>query len=239
MGKACICGVNIGHHIIECVYVAGLCQPCTTNITHGEVTQMQGNNLRRLFLLSCVLGVVGLVIFYLATTSKDFNQPKKTFAELGGDFTLQSSEGPVSLYDFKGQVVVMYFGYLSCAEVCPNSLAVLTGAMMRLEKSHPNAIQGLFVTVDPTRDTPAELEEYTAYFHDDILGLTGTVEQVKSVSGQYGVFYDNNNLSDSFMEYSVSHASRFYILDKSSKLITAMSHTTTPNELAAQIRELL
>lgn len=200
---------------------------------------MQGKNLRRLFLLSCIVGIFGLVFFYVSTTSKDFNQPKKTFAELGGDFTLQSSEGPVSLYDFNGKVVVMYFGYLSCAEVCPNSLAVMTGAMIRLGDEHKEDLHGLFITVDPTRDTTDQLKEYTAYFHENITGLTGSVDDVKAVSGQYGVFYDNNNLAESFMEYSVSHASRFYILDKSGKLITAMSHTTTPNELAAQIRELL
>ncbi|MBQ4812801.1 hypothetical protein A7985_02375 [Pseudoalteromonas luteoviolacea] len=186
-----------------------------------------------------LVGIIALVWFYLATTTKDFNETRKSFDELGGDFTLQSYAGPVSLSDYKGKIVVMYFGYLSCAEVCPNSLAVMTNAFMRLEKQGHDQVQGLLVSVDPARDTVEDMKEYTDYFHERITGLTGSIEQTKVVSAQYGVYYDDNNLEESFMEYSVAHASRFYIIDKQGNLITAMSHTTTPNELAAQIKELM
>lgn len=191
------------------------------------------------FVLLCIASIIGLVGFYLTNTTKDFNQPIKSFDELGGDFTLSGFDGEISLSQYKGDVVVMYFGYMSCAEVCPNSMMVLTNALARLDKQGIKNAQGLFISVDPARDTPDKIKQFTDYFHPRITGLTGSQQQVKDVGALYGVYYDNDNLSESFMEYSVSHASQFYVLDTNGDLVTTMSHTTTPNELAAQIKELL
>ena len=191
------------------------------------------------FVLLCIASIIGLVGFYLTNTTKDFNQPIRSFDELGGDFTLSGFDGEISLSQYKGDVVVMYFGYMSCAEVCPNSMMVLTNALARLDKQGIKNAQGLFISVDPARDTPDKIKQFTDYFHPRITGLTGSQQQVKDVGALYGVYYDNDNLSESFMEYSVSHASQFYVLDTNGVLVTTMSHTTTPNELAAQIKELL
>jgi protein SCO1/2 len=191
------------------------------------------------FVLVCVASIIGLIVFYIATTTKDFNQPVKPLSELGGDFKLSGYNGDIALSQYKGDVVVMYFGYMSCAEVCPNSMMVLTNALSRLDKQGINNTQGLFVSVDPARDTPDKIKQFTDYFHPRITGLTGSHQQVKDVGALYGVYYDSTNLSESFMEYSVSHASQFYIIVKNGELATTMSHTTTPNELAAQIKELL
>ena len=191
------------------------------------------------FVFICVASIIGLIGFYLINTTKDFSQPTKSFDELGGDFTLSGFDADVSLSQFQGDVVVLYFGYMSCAEVCPNSMMVLTNALSRLDKQGITNVQGLFISVDPVRDTPDKIKQFTDYFHERITGLTGSHQQVKAVGAQYGVYYDSSNLSESFMEYSVSHASQFYIIDKAGDLVTTMSHTTTPNELAAQIKELL
>ena len=191
------------------------------------------------FLLVCVFSIIGLITFYITTTTKDFNQPVKPFSELGGDFKLSGFNGDISLSQYKGDVVVMYFGYMSCAEVCPNSMMVLTNALSRLDKEGISNTHGLFISVDPARDTPDKIRQFTDYFHPRITGLTGSHQQIKDVGSLYGVYYDSTNLSESFMEYSVSHASQFYIIDKNGELAITMSHTTTPNELAAQIKELL
>lgn len=181
----------------------------------------------------------GLITFYISTTTKTLGQSSRPFSELGGDFRLDSAQGEIALSDFKEHVVVLYFGYLSCADVCPNSMTVMSNAFSKLNAEQKDFVQGLFISVDPARDTVKNLAKYTAYFDENILGATGTKEVIKATSEQYGVFYDLEDLGSEQSTYSVEHASRFYIIDKTGKLITAMSHTTTPNELAAQIKELL
>ena len=84
-----------------------------------------------------LVAIIGLVSLFVSTSNTDFDQKAKQFSELGGDFTLTSQEGPVSLSDFEGKVVVMYFGFLTCPEVCPNSLTVIRTALKRLDtESH-------------------------------------------------------------------------------------------------------
>ncbi len=190
-------------------------------------------------LFAGLLCIGSLLTFYFLNSTKDFNQPARTFDELGGDFTLESYRGDVSLSEFKGKFGIMYFGYMSCAEVCPNSLMVMSFAMQKLEEAGIDNTYGLFVSVDPLRDTSDKMKEFTDYFHPRIIGLTGDADAVRKVSAQYGVYYDESDLSDSFMEYSVSHASRFYIVNANGDLVKTMSHTTTSNELAAQIKEIM
>jgi len=180
-----------------------------------------------------------LISFYVSTTTKDLGETKRAFSDLGGDFTLESHQGSISLSDYSDQVVVLYFGYLSCADVCPTSMSVISNAFNKLTDNQVEHVQAIFISVDPDRDNTNDIEKFTQYFHKNILGVTGERNQIAKVSQQYGVYYNTDELEDSVMDYSVDHASRFYIINKQGKLITAMSHSTTPNELATQIKELL
>jgi protein SCO1/2 len=89
----------------------------------------------------------------------------------GGDFTLSSSAGRVSLTDFRGKVVLIYFGYTWCPDICPLNLSCLSLALDGLTPREREQVQVLFVSVDPDRDTPQRLHRYTAHFAPDILGL--------------------------------------------------------------------
>jgi len=186
-----------------------------------------------------LLLLTALISFYQSTTTKNFGKSNRTFADLGGDFTLQSDKGAISLSDYSNDVVVLYFGYLSCADVCPTSMSVISNALNKLTESQVKHTQAIFISVDPDRDNTHDIEKFTRYFHDKIVGVTGSKNQIAKVSEQFGVYYNTDELEDSAMDYSVDHASRFYIINKQGELITAMSHSTTPNELAAQIKELL
>ena len=156
----------------------------------------------------------------------------------GGDFTLQSANGPVSLADFRGKVVLLYFGYTSCPDICPTSLALMQGALHRLEPAELERVQGLFVSVDPQRDTPQRLAEYTAYFHPAITGVTGTPEAVAEAAGQYGAVYRRVE-SDSDMGYLVDHSSATYVIDPAGELHAVLPHGTPPAEIVAAVRGLL
>ena len=129
--------------------------------------------------------IAGLSIFLLVvvslffiTSDTDFGEKTTKFSDLGGDFTLTSKNGAVSLDDFQGKVVVMYFGFMTCPEVCPASMTVISTALARLDDRQLQGTQALLVSVDPNRDTPDKLAEYTKFYHDNLIGLTGTKDDI-------------------------------------------------------------
>lgn len=194
--------------------------------------------------VSISLATIGLVLIvvvglFVTTSDGTLGEKPKSFANLGGDFSLQSQAGETALSDFKGKVVVMYFGFLSCPEVCPNSMTVIQTALNRLSEADKTQTQALLVSVDPSRDTIEKLAEYTEFYHQNLLGLTGSKAQIDAVTRQYGAFYDFTEIESANANYGVEHSSRYYVIDRAGSLVAAMRHSTTPNELAAQIRELL
>ncbi len=197
------------------------------------------NRVARLSLISIALAALAIVVLFVLTSRDDFANKAKPFSELGGDFTLNSNDGEVSLSDFSDKVVVMYFGFLTCPEVCPNSMGVIRSALNRLEPAQLQQTQALLVSVDPARDTPEKLAEYTQFFHQGLVGLTGTKEQIDAVTRQYGAYYNFTEIESVTADYGVEHSSRYYIIGKDGKLVAAMRHSTTPNELMTQIGELL
>lgn len=115
----------------------------------------------------------------------------------GGDFTLQSADGPVSLSDFRGKVVLIYFGYTSCPDVCPTSLGALSAALKQLSPREMDRVQPIFISVDPERDTPGKMVEYVHYFHPKMIGVTGSIEQVRKVADRYGAYFRKAEVKDS------------------------------------------
>ncbi|MBT00203.1 MAG: SCO family protein [Oceanospirillaceae bacterium] len=158
---------------------------------------------------------------------------------LGGDFTLTSAQGPVSLSDFRGQVVVLYIGYASCPDVCPTALAILSQALRSLPEEKRKHVQGIFISVDPDRDTPEHLARYAHFFSDQIVGVTGSREEIDKVVRQYGAFYRMVELDDSAMGYAVDHSSRLYLIGPEGHLAGTLMHNSTPAELIRQLNNLL
>ncbi|MBY4677677.1 SCO family protein [Marinobacterium arenosum] len=193
--------------------------------------------LRNLLILTLFLLVGMAVAFYLRP--QPFEQRIALGEQLGGDFTLQGLNGPVSLADFRGKVVVMYIGYASCPDVCPTSLGILSTAMMKLNEAEQAQIQPLFISVDPQRDTPERLDEYARYFHPRMLGISGSRQQIDQVVKQYGSYYRIVQLEDSALDYAVDHTSRLYLIDRQGKLSSTLTHNSYPDELAQALRQLL
>lgn len=158
---------------------------------------------------------------------------------LGGDFTLTSAQGPVSLSDFRGKVSVLYIGYASCPDVCPTALAVLTQSLKQLDAQEREQVQGIFISVDPERDTPEKLAEYAAFFSPRIIGVTGSQDQIDQVVRQYGAFYRKVEMKDSAMGYAVDHSSRLYLIDREGRLVQTLLHNSSPQELTQGLQTLL
>ncbi|MGB2130679.1 MAG: SCO family protein [Marinobacterium sp.] len=158
---------------------------------------------------------------------------------LGGDFTLTSAAGPVSLADFRGQVAVIYIGYASCPDVCPTALAVLTQSLRQLSEAERQQVQGIFISVDPERDTPEKLADYSAFFSPQIVGVTGSRDNIDRVVRQYGAFYRKVELKDSAMGYAVDHSSRLYLVDQQGRLVETLMHNTSVPTLTSALKSLI
>lgn len=156
----------------------------------------------------------------------------------GGDFALQSAAGPVALADFRGKVVLLHFGYTYCPDICPTALAATADAIEQLEPGERAGLAAIFVSVDPQRDTPARLREYTAFFHPAIVGVTGSVGQIAEVARRYGVFYARQP-ADSAGAYAVDHSADMYIVDRNGRLVDKLAHGTPPVRIASALRRAL
>lgn len=157
----------------------------------------------------------------------------------GGDFTLHGAEGPVALRDLRGRVVLLYFGYTWCPDICPTNLAILALALRSLTPEELAAVQVIFVSVDPARDTLSRLAEYTAYFHPSMLGLTGSDAEVATVAGLYGAAYRRVEQPDSAMGYAVDHSAYTYLIDPDGRLVETLDHATPSEQVPAAIRRHL
>lgn len=156
----------------------------------------------------------------------------------GGDFTLASADGPVSLAGLRGKVVLIYFGYTFCPDVCPTSLDALGRAFALLTPEEQAQVVGLFVSIDPERDTLEMLKTYAPFFHPRIVGLGGTPDQVARVAGQYGARYAKQKARDG-NPYTVDHSSYTSLVGRDGRLAEAIPHATPPTEIAARIRKAL
>ena len=193
--------------------------------------------LRNLLLLTLAL-LAGIVTAYLMSP-RHADSDKPLLHKLGGDFTLQSINGPTSLSDFNGKVTALYIGYTYCPDVCPTSLAIMSQAVKDLTPDEQKNVQPLFVSVDPERDTPERLAEYSQFFHPEMIGMTGTKKEIDLMVSRYGAFYRIVEMQDSAMGYAVDHSSRIYLIDKQGQLIKTLMHGTMPDEVVTEIRKLL
>lgn len=160
----------------------------------------------------------------------------KTF---GGDFTLYTGDKqPVKLSDFKDKVVLMYFGYASCPDACPTSLAMLGAALKKMEPEEVAQVQGVFISVDPERDQGEILDAYAQHFHPNFVGVTGTLEEVKQVSLQYGNYFKKAE-SDSALGYLVDHGTKTYVIGKNGQLAQLLSHDMAIPDILTAVRSAL
>ena len=158
--------------------------------------------------------------------------------QLGGDFTLDTAGGKLSLQDYRGKVVLIYFGYTFCPDVCPPALAAMAQALSALTPEEQKRVGGIFVSVDPERDTPEVLKVYAPFFHPGITGATGSPEQIAEIARRYGVVYMKQKPVDD-RPYAVDHSSFTYLIDLAGKLDTILPHATPAPEIVAAIRRNL
>jgi protein SCO1/2 len=155
---------------------------------------------------------------------------------VGGRFTLSDPGGRrVALADFRGRLVLVYFGFVSCPDVCPADLAFIAQALRELGPAADD-VQPLFITLDPERDAPALLREYAAAFHPRLLALTGTPQEIRRVATAYKVFFEKVELAEG-RGYTIDHTAYTFLLDRKGEFVILFPPGTSAERIALMLRE--
>lgn len=189
-----------------------------------------------LFALLVVLLLVGLGVYQFTLPPQihgSIIEPPKPMP----DFTLQSAQGPVTLSSLRGKIVVLYFGYTGCPDVCPTTLANLREALNELGPQ-ADEVQVVMVSVDWPRDTPESLASYLSAFHPDFLGLTGSADQILAVTRDFGIYYKLNE-PDANGYYAVDHTATVQVLDRQGQLLLTWPYGLTAADFLDDLKVLV
>lgn len=138
---------------------------------------------------------------------------------IGGAFALTDQTGRTRTdADFRGQIMLVYFGFTYCPDICPTDLQQIGLAMDQLG-ADAKSVQPLFVTLDPERDTVANLAQYVPLFHPKLLGLTGSVADVMKAADAYRVYYKRVSTGSKPDDYTVDHSAFIYLIDRDGKYL--------------------
>ncbi|WP_456404959.1 SCO family protein [Thiolapillus sp.] len=165
--------------------------------------------------------------------------PGITEAPPGGDFTLHSGDRTFSLKDHRGKVVLLYFGYTKCPDVCPTSLSYMAQGFNDLKDEELKQVVGVFVSVDPKRDTQELLDEYVEYFHPNFVGVTGAEKEIAEAAALYGAQYYEVELEGSAFGYAVNHSAATYLIAPNGEMRFIFPHNTSPEVITEAIRYIL
>lgn len=185
-----------------------------------------------LFLITAlVIAVVSIVV--AKPYIDEYNEKQKY------EFTLDTIDGPIKLSDFKGKAVAIFFGYTFCPDVCPTALSMMGESLKNLNKEELEDFKGIFISVDPARDTLKNLKDYALYFHPNFIGATSSDENILEITKNYGTFFQKEVLPNSAMGYSVSHTSYIYIFDKEGNLSSKLEHFIKPSDITKALKKAL
>ena len=155
------------------------------------------------------------------------------------DFALRGSDGSeVGIGRFRGKVVALGFGYTSCADVCPTTLAYLAEARKKLGNAGKD-FQVLYVTVDPERDSAQRLRKYMDAFDPSFIGATGTAAQLAEVRKAYGITMTREPSTVNPAEYSIHHSAFVYLIDRAGNLRAMMPFGVSADDIASDVKSLL
>ncbi len=198
---------------------------------------------RRTFLTLCALLLtLGLFSFlgirHTQQVAPQSPPPQEGLPSIGGAFELIDKDGKAwTDADFKGKPMLIYFGYTYCPDICPTALYAMTQALEMLGGA--GAVQPVFVTIDPERDTPDQLKLYAQNFHKDFIMLTGSQAQVKKAIKAYRVHAARASEDRGSNDYLMDHSSIIYFMDEKGQYQAHFNHNTPATEIVKKVREFL
>ncbi len=187
------------------------------------------NRLIAIIGLIVTLTVVGLSLHFLSRI------PDNQYPDIKLTFTLHSTDGPVSFSDTRGKVGLLFFGYARCPDICPATMVNFGSALDMLSESERSKVKALFISVDPARDTPEIIEKYVGFFHSDITGLTGSVEEIEVAASSFRVGFEKESPNE-LGNYSMSHSTYIFITRPDGGLGGLIGHNGSPEEIVESLR---
>jgi protein SCO1 len=195
---------------------------------------------RPIFLSALGLPILfGIAVAIALMLSQSLVRAANSPITIGGPFTLTAPDGTtVTEQTYRGKWLLVFFGFTSCPDTCPTALLEIAAA---LDKLGPDAdkLQPLFITVDPLRDTPAVMENYTQSFDPRIVGLTGTPQQIAAVAQEYGVYYAPRKIGPGVEDYVMDHGSYLYLMDPEGKFVRGFDADTSGGRIAEVVRGVM
>lgn len=193
-----------------------------------------------------VVGVVAIVFAFGAWLNFARQEPPETPSagglavnvDIGGPFELTDHTGARMARDaLAGDFALIYFGYTFCPDVCPTELGEIAIAIDELGPDGAR-VTPVMISIDPERDTPEVLSEYVPLFHERLIGLTGSEDEIRDVATRYRVFYRRYD-DPEYTYYLMDHTSFVYLLDPDGNVASMFRYGTPPEEMAATIRQLI
>ena len=196
------------------------------------------SSVRNRLILVAIGLALGLPLAACGRSSESGAVSSSGEAMVGGPFQLVDQDGrPTDQTVLKGKWSAVFFGYTYCPDVCPTTMQALAGAEAKLGDKAKN-LQVVFISIDPERDTPAQLKTYLSIpaFPKGAIGLTGTPAQVAAAAKAYRVYYQKEGQGAG---YSMAHSSIVYLMDPAGKFVTALTESQAPSEVATQIGDAM
>ena len=205
-----------------------------------------GITMARRLSVSCIWLALACVVFSAPIAANETAEPSATEliegllsgrAPVGGPFELTDQTGHRRTdADFQGKLVVLYFGYTYCPDVCPTELQSISLALDKLGAA-ATTVQPLFITVDPERDTPARLADFVSSFHPRLIGLTGSPAEIRKTAIAYRTFFAKSVTTAD--NYAVDHTGFVYLLGKDGRYVGFLPPGLAPEAIADAIRARL
>ena len=195
----------------------------------------------KVLLILVSLAVTSIISAYEIKGSEDTRTNLKKpeyYKNFGGDFSLTGPEGKTfSLEDFRNKLLLIYFGYTFCPDVCPITLSNLKLLMLGLQEKADD-VQVIFVSIDPERDTFEKLKDYVPYFHPTFIGLTGSESEIAAVAKKYQTIYLKQKV-ESEAGYLIAHTDVVILVDQNGKYRGRYKSKFDLDKLTTDIRWLL
>jgi len=189
--------------------------------------------MKNIKIITIVIVLAVVLIVVLKPFVDKYKEEKKYY------FKVDTIDGEVTKENFKGKALAVYFGYTYCPDVCPTSLSSLASALNSFEKEKIKDFVGIFISVDPQRDTLKNLKAYANYFHPNFIGATSSKENINEITKRYESYYKKVELEDSAMGYSISHTSFIYLFDKEGRFISKVDHFSDPSKIKESLEKIL
>lgn len=199
--------------------------------------------IKRGLVISLLLVIFWLALdfFYLSNLNikNKVNLDSEQDVTIGGNFELLGKGGLKYNNDsFKGKPFLIFFGFASCPDICPYGLTMISSVLEELEEDS-HKINAVFVSLDPERDDYNKVSEFANIFHEEIIGLSGSQEQVDKIALAWRVYKKKVLLEDSDLEYTIDHSAFIYLMDENGKYYTHFPHNIDAEEILKELDKLI